>query len=205
MPFRIQETPKGFLLLAEVYNPSSTLSPYYNNPYGNPYYGNPYSFYNPFWPGYFPGMRMYRPYAYGNNLRDDDNIKLYETVAVAFDGTGELIWDQSIMLDDLKRPALEQMSDFYVDGSHLYFVYKKESELNFKTVSLDDGEAISATEKIKLNDPIEEVRSEKELEDGVRYWVGNTFYTWGYHTVRNAQDKENRIRDVFYINKIVVN
>jgi hypothetical protein len=205
MPFRIQETPKGFLLLAEVYNASTNINPYYNNPYGNPYYGSPYSYYNPFWPGYYPGMRMYRPYAYGNGMRDDDNIKLYETVAVAFDGNGELIWDQSIILDDLKRPALEQISDFWVDGSNLYFVYKKESELKFKTVSLDDGEAVEATEKIKLNDPVEELRSEKDLEDGVRYWIGNTFYTWGYHTVRNAQAKENKIRDVFYINKIVVN
>jgi hypothetical protein len=205
MPFKIQETPKGFLLLAEVYNASTNINPYYNSPYGNPYYGNPYSYYNPFWPGYYPGMRMYRPYAYGNNLRDDDNIKLYETVAVAFDGKGDLIWDQSIILDDLKRPALEQISDFYVDESNLYFVYKKESELKFKTVNLDHGEAVEATEKIKLNDPIEELRSEKEMEDGVRHWVGNAFYTWGYHTVRNVQDKENRIRDVFYINKIVVN
>ena len=205
MPFKIQETPKGFLLLAEVYNASANVNPYYSNPYGNPYYGNPYSYYNPFWPGYYPGMRMYRPYGYGNNSRDEDNIKLYETVAVAFDGKGDLIWDQSIILDDLKRPALEQISDFYVDGNNLYFVYKKESELKFKTVNLEDGGAAEATEKIKLNNPIEEVRSEKEMEDGVRHWIGNTFYTWGYHTVRNVQDKENRIRDVFYINKIVVN
>ena len=42
MPFRISENKDGFLMLAEVYNPISTMSPYYSNPYYyNPYY-SPY-------------------------------------------------------------------------------------------------------------------------------------------------------------------
>jgi hypothetical protein len=205
MPFRIAETSEGFVMLAEVYNPSSTMNPYYNSPYGRPYYSNPYYYYNPFWPGYYPGMRMYRPYAYGDNIRNSDNIKLYETVAVAFDPQGNMLWDQSITLDDLKRPALEQVGDFYADSDNLHFVYKKESELKIKSISLGEGTANEVTEKIKLRQPSDEIRSEKELEDGVRHWVGNTFYVWGYHTIRNPENKENRVRDVFYINKIVVN
>ena len=205
MPFRIEETPEGFVMLAEVYNPASTMNPYYNSPYGRPYYSNPYYYYNPFWPGYYPGMRMYRPYAYGDPTRSNDNIKLYGTVVVAFDSQGELLWDQSIVLDDMKRPALEQVSDFYTDEENLHFIYKKESELKIKSVSLEEGTATEITEKIKLKEPSEEVRSEKELEDGVRHWIGNTFYVWGYHSVRSQENKENRVRDVFYINKIVVN
>lgn len=206
MPFRIEETPDGFLMLAEVYNPSSNMSPYSNYPYGHPYYANPYYYYNPFWPGYFPGMRMYRPYAYGDPMRsNNDNIKLYATVVAAFDPAGKLLWDQSIVLDEIKKPALEQVSDFYSDGETLHFIYKKESELKIKSISLEEGTASEATEKIKLKAPIEEVRNEKELEDGVRHWTGNTFYVWGYHTVRNPENKEDRVRDVFYINKIVVN
>jgi hypothetical protein len=205
MPFRIQETPKGFLLLAEVYDPSSNANPYYNSPYGTPYYGNPYYNFNPFWPGYYPGMRMYRPYAYGDHQgRNSDNIKYHQTVVVAFDGNGEVVWDYSIVMDDVKQPALEQVSDFYTDDKFLHLLYKKESELVSKTIDLADGSVKENTEAIKLKDPIDEIRTEKELEDGVRYWVDNTFYMWGYHSVRNAQNKENKVRDVFYINKIVV-
>lgn len=204
MPFRIEETSAGFLMLAEVYNPSSSMSPYYNHPYGHPYYANPYYYYNPFWPGYYPGMRMYRPYMYGDQPRNNDNIKLYATVVAAFDGKGNLLWDQSIALDDLKRPALEQVTDFYSNGDNLYFLYKKESEIRIKAISLEEGTAEEMTEKIKLNEQHEEIRSEKELEDGLRHWAGNTFYMWGYHTVRNPDKKEDRVRDVFYINKLVV-
>lgn len=204
MPFRIEETPQGFVLLAEVYDPSSSASPYYNSPYGRPYYANPYYYYNPFWPGYYPGMRMYRPYGYGDPTRSNDEVKLYETVAVGFGADGKVTWDQSIVLDEIKRPALEQVSDFYTDDESLHFVYKKESELKIKSVSLEEGAPTEATEKIRLMEPSEEVRSEKELEDGVRHWYDNTFYVWGYHTVRNPAKKENRVRDVFYINKVVV-
>lgn len=205
MPFRIQETPQGFVLLAEVYDPSSTTSPYYNSPYGRPYYANPYYYYNPFWPGYYPGMRMYRPYGYGDPTRSNDNVKLYETVAIGFSADGKVSWDQSIVLDEMKRPALEQVSDFYTDDENLHFLYKKESDLRIKSVSLEEGTPTEATEKIRLMEPSEEVRSEKEVEDGVRHWYDNTFYVWGYHTVRNPEKKENRVRDVFYINKVVVN
>lgn len=204
MPFRVEETSEGFVVLAEVYNPTSSMNSYYNSPYGRPYYGNPY-YYNPFWPGYFPGMRMYRPYGYGDTMRDNDNVKYLETVAIAFDPQGKLAWDHSIVLDEIKRPVLEQVSDFYTGDGSLHFIYKKESELKISSISLEEGTAVETTEKIKLMEPSEDVRSEKEFEDGVRYWYGNNFYVWGYHTVRNPDKKENRVRDVFYINKVVVN
>lgn len=203
MPFRIAETRKGFIMLAEVYNPSSNMSPYYNSPYGRPYYGNPYYYYNPFWPGYYPGMRMYRPYAYGDPTRNTDNVKLSASVVAAFDPQGKPMWDQSIVLDDVKRPALEQVSDFYAGAEDLYLIYKQESELKIKQIDLNSGAATETTQEIKLTEPGDEIRSEKELEDGVRHWVGNSFYVWGYQTLRNPQ-KADRIRDVFYVNKIVV-
>jgi hypothetical protein len=204
MPFEITETADGFLLLAEVYNTPPMINPYYNNPYGNPYYSNPYYYNNPFWPSYYPGMRMYRPYDDGTRSRESENIKYFQTVIVAFNGKGDLIWDHSIVLDDMKRLTLEQMSDFYTDDKKLHVLYKKESELKVKSIALADGTAEEMTQKIKLKDPIEEIRSEKDHEDGLRHWIGNTFYLWGYHTVRNSANKENRVRDVFYINKIVV-
>lgn len=202
MPFKIEEHKEGFLLLAEVYTPSSTVSPYYNSPYSTPNYYNPY-YYNPYGSGYYPGMRMYRPY-YGNNVKNADEIKTYSSVLVAFDATGKPRWDQSIKLDEIKRPSLDQVADYYYANPNVYFVYKKESDLMVKTIAISDGSAEEVTEKIMLKEPHEEIRNEKEEEGGVRHWVGNSFYIWGYQTVRNAQNKDDRNRDVFYINKAVV-
>jgi hypothetical protein len=201
MPFKVEEHPEGYILMAEVYHPSSSTNPYYGSPYGGPY-SSPYSYYNPFWPGYYPGMRMYRPY-YGNNMRSADEIKTYESLIVAFDPKGKRLWDQSIKVDDIKKPALEQLSDYFYNKSSVYFMYKKESELLTKTISMTDGSAKESSQKIRLTDPVDEIRSENENEGGIRYWTGNSFYMWGYHTIRNTH-KDERVRDIFYINKVVV-
>jgi hypothetical protein len=204
MPFKLEEHREGFLLLAEVYQPSNTMNPYYNTPYSNPYYGTPSYYYSPFWPGYYPGMRMYRPYYYGNNVRNADEIKTYASVLIAFDAKGKALWDHSIKLDELKRPALEQIADYFYDQNSVYFLYKKESDIVIKIINMRDGSTNERTEKIKLEEPIEEIRNEKQDEDGVRHWYGNSFYVWGYQTIRNNEQKDDRVRDVFYINKVEV-
>jgi hypothetical protein len=68
---------------------------------------------------------------------------------------------------------------------------------------MHDGAAKESSQKIRLSDPADEIRSENESEDGIKHWTGNTFYMWGYQTIRNVH-KDDRVRDVFYINKVVV-
>ena len=202
IPFKIIEHKKGFLLLAEVYDPQSS-TPYYSNPY----YNNP-NFYSsmssPYWPGYYPGMRMYRsPYMYGDNVKNSDQIRTLETAVLSFDPKGKLLWDESMKLDDIKSAALEQEGDFYFDDEWVTMIYKKESELKIKQVEIGSGSVEERTEKIKLDDDMDEVRSEREEEGGLSSWIGNSFYVYGYQTIRNPLH-DNKSRDVFYINKIVV-
>jgi hypothetical protein len=96
------------------------------------------------------------------------------------------------------------VSDFYLNNNRLIFLYKKESELKMKAITLGIDKPEEATSKIMTGSPDDNIRTEREYEGGVRHWVDNTFYVWGYHTVRNA-NSDDRVRDVFYINKVVVN
>ena len=197
MPYRLMEYDKGFLLFAEVYSPSSSFSNY-PGPYGPNYY-NPY--YSPYgW--YYPGFgRMYsRPYNYGNT-RSIDEIKTYESVLVSFDANGNVQWDHSLALDEMKRSSMEQVTDFALINNQIVFAYKKESEIKVKSIVLETNDSEEATEKIKTLYPEDEIRSEKEDEGGTIYWYGNAFYVWGYQTIRN-NTKEDKSRDVFYINKL---
>ncbi|MBL0742534.1 hypothetical protein [Chryseolinea lacunae] len=204
MPYKVKEYEHGFLLLAEVYNPVSNMNPYYSNPYYyNPYY-SPYGM-SGYYPGYYyPGMgRMYRPYSYGSNVKNVDEIKTVASVLVSFDATGKVQWDQSAKLADVKMSGIEQVSDFYEKNDKVFFLYKKESELKLKSIVLSADTASESTTKMLVNDPVDEIRSEKETEGGVRHWMGNSFYVWGYQTVRNVS-KADRVRDVFYIIKAEV-
>jgi len=202
-PFRISEYKEGFLLLAEVYTPISNVSPYYSNPYYyNPYY-SPYGL-NPYGGFYYPGLsRMYRPYMYNGGAKNTSEIRANETVLLSFGTDGTVNWDYSIKLDEIKMPGIEQVSDFCLVGDRIYFLYKKESELKLKVISSGDEQALESTIKVQTSDPLDEIRSEKEFEGGTRQWYNNAFYVWGYQTIRNTS-KEDRVRDVFYINKVVV-
>ncbi|HEX5170913.1 MAG TPA: hypothetical protein VFW11_17180 [Cyclobacteriaceae bacterium] len=202
MPYRVEEYQNGFLLFAEVYNPSSSGFNNYGSPYG-PYYYNPY--YSPYgW--YYPGYgRLYsRPYSYGYNSRTNDEIKTFESVVVSFDEKGKVQWDYSENLEEVKRSSMEQVSDFNFTNNKLVFLHKKESELKIKSVVVNSDESEEMTEKIRTYYPEDEIRSEKEGEGGSMYWYNNSFYVWGYQTIRN-NTQEERVRDVFYINKIEIN
>lgn len=198
MPYRIQEFPSGYLLLAEVYQPSSN---FFNYPYPyNPYYPGPYDL--PY--GYYPGMRRFYPYSQYGNPRNTQEIKTYESVVLAFNPQGKLLWDYSLKLDETKLPSIEQVSDFHYFNSQMIILYKNESELKGNWITTDIPEIEEITEKIKLTHEEDEVRSENDGDGGVRYWCNNSFYVWGYHTIRNNNMKD-RVREVFYINKVVAN
>lgn len=202
MPYRIVEHKDGFLLLAEVYTAVSNPNSNYNNPYSsNPYYYNPYGF-NPYGFGSYPGSsRMYRPYPYSSGKQNNE-VKIHETVIISFDAKANVVWDQSMVLDDLKVESAEQVSDFTMIDNKIIFLYKKESELKLKKSVISGDASEEFTEKIKTNDPLDEIRSERDIDGFVKHWYGNTFFVWGYQTIRNI-NAEERVRDVFYINKVV--
>ncbi|HRJ30236.1 MAG TPA: hypothetical protein PLV21_16865 [Cyclobacteriaceae bacterium] len=201
MPYRIEERPDGFILLAETYIPSTNVNRYPNNyPYGY----TPYPYYSPFW-GYYPGTynRLYNPYyGYGPNTRNTDEIKGVQSVLIAFNPKGAVLWDYSLKLDDIRINSLEQITDFHVDGNRVIILYKKESELKGKIITLGENEIKEFDEKIKLTNDADEIRSENRTNGLVRQWYGNNFYVWGQQTLLNKERRGEGNRQVFYINKI---
>jgi hypothetical protein len=139
---------------------------------------------------------------YGNNMKNVDEIKTSQSVLLSYDAQGKIIWDQSMQLDEMKMPGIEQVSDFVLLEDKIYFLYKKESELKAKTVMLSDGSSSEVSEKIRMLEANDVIKTEREFDGGVRHWTDNTFYVWGYHSIRN-NSKDDRVRDVFYVNKIV--
>jgi hypothetical protein len=206
MPFKLVEHAEGFLLLVEVFTPSSTFSNTYpddprlrTNPYYNPYY-------NPFW-GYTPSpynRTFYPYYGSGSTVQNTDEVKISRTVLLAFDEKGQLRWDHQLELDNIRRSSLEQIADFCVADHSIIFLYKKESELKMKSIALETSEAKEWTEKIKLPGVTDELRMERERDGTVKHWYGKSFFVWGYQTIHDRAKPSDANRQVFYINKITL-
>jgi hypothetical protein len=115
-----------------------------------------------------------------------------------------VLWDQSLKIEDVRMGGIDQVSDFYIENNKVVFLYKKESEVKMKSIRLGTDKPEELTSPIQTGNPNDNIRTEREYEGGVRHWVDNVFYVWGYHTVRNTTN-DDRVRDVFYINKVVAN
>jgi hypothetical protein len=195
---RLEEYPEGFYLLAEVYqttNSSTSLYPYqnnyssaYNSPYGYNYF-SPYSsrFYN-------------SPYNVSQPVAS--SVKVLQSAVIVFGSDGKFDWDHSLKVDNEERSGLEQASDFWCDKNRIILTNKRESELEVKT-RFRGNEEQSDTIKIILKNEQEILKDETKDEGGVRFWYGNTFYLWGYQTLKDPSMNllEDRTRTVFYLVK----
>lgn len=196
---RIMEHERGFVLLAETYIPiKESYSPGYT-PYT---YGSvPYAYrYRPY---YYPGSGMYNTNDgryYRNDTNQEQEIRAVQSQVIVFNPNGEVTRDHSIDLKNTKVPALNQVTDFYLATDTLYFLYKDESDLIIKKINLWDDTIEESTQKVKTKNPGDIIRSESK--DGrIRHWYGNSFYMYGYQTIRYAGGKS---QDVFYVTRVYV-
>jgi hypothetical protein len=81
--------------------------------------------------------------------------------------------------------------------------YKKESDLILNIHEKNDLSTLD-TVKVELKNPTEKIKFESIDDGGIRGWYNNTFYTWGFCTLKDSEKSSNPTRNVFYINKVVV-
>jgi hypothetical protein len=196
---RMEEQPKGFAVLAEVYQPSANFNstPYYSG-FSNPYYyGGGYSPY-----GYNPFMSRYYnpPYQYNGATSTTGETKILYSSIFVFDLKGELTHDYGISLDNKKVTGVEQTADFIFDKDHVSIAFKDERNIFIKH-NTPDGSTLD-TLQTTLQRPGEIVRSDSQ-NGYVRFWYQNFMYAWGYQRIKD-QEKQSEVpnRYVFYINKI---
>ena len=199
VPLRIEETPKGFYLLMESYYPSSNLNSYtYNS-----------SYYNPTGYGYYPyginpySNRYYNSPYMGNGPARNSDVRMIESIVVKLDLSGKPEKDHSMTLDEMRQSGLEQVGDFAIVGDSILLAYKKEDEISYGKETHDqDLKPVFHQLKLTMKSSNDVLKNENESEGGLRFWYGNSFYVWGYETIKDATRAGDQSRHVFYINRI---
>jgi hypothetical protein len=203
IPYKVIECDKGFIVLAETYSPVSFSSTnVYNSP-NSPYWNSPYYYNNPYYYSY-PTSRLYRPRAFGQNVANEEEIKTYSSSLLWINNKGEVSNDFSMKIEDVKIRSVEQVADAGYHKGEVAIVYKNDSKIFYKKMDPTTDEMEEGNEPITLKDSLDELREEDDSEGGIRHWYENSFYTWGYQTIRNINVKGDKTRDVFYVNKILV-
>ena len=196
-PVRLQDRPDGFLFLSEVYLPSSSFNS---------------SSFNSFYPGagYYPyglnplGRGYYGPYNNPMANPQSSNVSVVETFVTLFDSKGDISFDQSLPVKEVKLNSLEQATDFVTYQDKIILGYRKESDIFLKTGNIKSNEFKSDTLKIELKNESDVVHTEQETDGSIRYWYDNNFYVFGRQSIKDKDKNKdgNAIRYVFFINKL---
>lgn len=153
---------------------------------------------------------FFNPYALssGNVIRGDqifDGYRYTHAVIIGFDKNGNLLWDNSFEINDVKTFVLEQFVKLEVKPDKIVLLYLYENEIRTKIIQGDrvlEGKSIDPIKTLYQYDVIaKDTRSTRETRK-LDYWYEDYFYAYGVQNIINMTRDENPKRRVFFINKV---
>jgi hypothetical protein len=202
-----------YIMVAEAFYPEYKYNNY--NPYGfggnNSWnsFGSPYSsFYNPYRWGYgnyglySPFSSYYSPWGWGN--RNYNNSQVFDgwtythAIVAAFDEKGNLLWDNSIELKDVKEQKLTEKVKASIKGNEIALSYSNKGQIYTKVIKAE--KVVENTQPRAIDTQMEGDKVKQTTSDNIDFWYNNYFIASGYQKISN--DQEGGKRNVFYLNKV---
>ncbi len=154
--------------------------------------------------GYSSSMPFYGSYGnYGGYNSGFLGYKYTHAIVVAFDKTGNIIWDNNFAIDDVVTYSLDEFVTVNTYEDKIVLMYLDENEIRTKVISgneIIEGKTINP---VRLTYETDELRSRDPEVEGLDEWYGNTLFAYGeqriYNGIRASGETNRRI---FYINKI---
>jgi hypothetical protein len=172
----------GVLMLGEAFYP------HYSYPTASRSYSGAY---------YMPRIASYR----GDLVFD--GYQYTHAVVIGFDKNGELKWDNSFEINDVRTFQLEQFVKIHPDNDKISLVYLFDNVIRSKVIK--DSDVLEGKSYDQLNTGFaDDVVKERDTRGTkLEYWYGSTFYASGIQEVRkNREVGVNLRRRVFFVNKI---
>lgn len=177
-----------FLMLGEAFYPhysypSSRNAPF-NSSYINPrYFGSYY--------GSSRGELVFDGYQYTH------------AVVIGFDKDGNIKWDNSFEINDVRTMNLEQYVKVHPEKEKVSLLYLFDNVIRSKVIQGTEVLEGKSYDQLHTDSPDDVVRERDTQQTKLDYWYGDVFYASGIQHIRNKNDRDDRIsRRVFFINKI---
>lgn len=138
------------------------------------------------------------------NGRIFDGYYYTHAVVMGFDEHGNLQWDNSFEINDIKTWTLEQFVKLDARSDRLALIYLFDNHIRTKIIH--DGEVLEG----KAMDPLETLNSQdivkeaKNNRNKLEYWYGNYLYAYGVQEITRGDPRTGMKRRVFFINKVSV-
>ncbi len=130
-----------------------------------------------------------------------DGNQFTHAVIAGFTEDGDLLWDNSFKINDIKTKNLKEKVKAYASENNITLFYNLEGEINKLTIhdnKVDTKEETLALATEHKNDLV------KRADIGAaEYWYDNYFIAWGYQKIKNQGNIDvKKKRNIFYVNKM---
>jgi len=146
---------------------------------------------------YFPVYHyetMYDGRGYMYQTEVFDGYQITNGLAAAFDGKGNLVWDNYIQVSGVQTYYLEETVDVYNDGETQVFMYYQNEKIYSKVTQ--ENETVFKKEATELPTVISGENVIAEDNGKITHWSGAYFLISGYQKVYGSNGKT---RKVFFI------
>jgi len=181
----------GYTLVAEVYTPQYSYSPY-GGVALSPYSVTGHNSYN--------ALGGYVPANYGSN-RSFVGFRTTHVLVCGFDKKGNLLWDNNFVVGPgLVRSSLEQaVQPLTLANGHLVLAYLLDNELHYKRINQSEASP-NDTKVDLLTSPASQAEKVLDVvQPDLLPWGDNTFIASGFQRIKVDRGAE---RQVFFLQKL---
>lgn len=130
-----------------------------------------------------------------------DGNQFTHAIIAGFSEDGDLIWDNSFKINDIKTKTLKERVKAYVESNNITLFYNLEGKINKLTIH--DNNVDTREETMALTTEYENDQVKKANIGAAEYWYDNYFIAWGYQKIKNDGNIDvKKKRNIFYINKM---
>jgi len=124
---------------------------------------------------------------------------------ILMDENGNIIWENSLSLNNTSRSNPGKFGEVSFDGQNLYYMYLEDDEL--KLSHLQDGELVMENEtfELELVNENERINETQEGSLNLMWWYDDFYLVSGKQKVRFLQeDGKQATKDVYFLTKVRV-
>lgn len=152
---------------------------------------------------FVPQYRYPRAANYGSTpARIFDGYLYTHAVVMCFDKTGNLLWDNSFEINDIKTFTLDQFVKIEPFDDKIALIYMYDNTIRTKVIQSDKVVEGKTIDPIQIFSDTEVVKRDLSDHGRLEYWYGDSLLACGIQEIAGKPGVGASRRTVFYINKI---
>lgn len=154
-------------------------------------------------PRFSPGFFYYGPSpgSLASAGRVFDGFRYTHAVVMGFDSQGNVLWDNTFEINDVKTFTLEQFVKLEMQPDKIALLYLFDNQIRSKIIEGNEVIEGKTVEPIRTLAEGEKILRDRQnaAKSRLNYWYKDYFYAYGIQHLANGPQGE---RTVFYVNKV---